>query len=642
MSRVWLGAAALIIMLLLPATAAAQTGQRSVSWQRYDADLAVQTDGSLNVTETQAITFSGTAQAEPYQNGFRVVPDKHSTGIGNVRVGEIVNGQLQPYSPGAGVPGTYSTSPAPDGLSINWTFPQTLNATRTFVISYTVRGAVAIYNAGDQIDWNAIYADRSGPVDTSSVTVRLPAAADPNQLKSALYFPKPKDTIGALPAAGTGQIVDDQTVHFAPGQLAPYVGAEVRVQFPHGMVTTSPPPWQAEADNAARMRQTVAPIAGFLSLLVGLGLLAGGGVTLFVLWFTRGRDPNVGTVPPIIEAPPSDLPAPLAGTLVDEVADVQDAVATLVDLAQRGFLTLADGADGRDVEVTLTASVDDERLRRYERVLLNAIFGPKSVSGQTMALSQVRASFGAAIPVIQERLNTAVQEEGLFVDPPEAIRRRYRGIGTFLAIAGAIVAVVAALAIGWATPLATFAGLALAVVGLATIWVAGRMPRRTPQGALDAARWRAFRTYLLQTYPQRPAARGQSALDTTYLPYAVALGVDRSFLSRLERLGSPPPAWYPYPSTRRGPGGVIIVPGGYYGGGPWIGGPTRDGGAVGPGPGGGGGPTTAPSPQGWSDALADLLNAASGAMSSGGGSGDWSGGGFGGGDGGGGGSGGFS
>jgi uncharacterized protein (TIGR04222 family) len=639
MSRVWLAVMALLLLLLVPASAAAQS-QRSVSWPRYDVDLAVQTDGSLRVTETQTVQFSGT-----YQTGSRVVPTDHTTGISQVLVGEMVNGQLQQYSANGSGPGTYTVSQTDAGLSINWTFAPTTNAARTFVITYVADGAVAIYDGGDQIDWNAIYADRPGPVASSSVTVRLPGAADPNALKSAFYQYRPNSSIGALPAAGSGQVVDGQTVRFDTGQLPAGTGAEVRVQFPHGMVNAGPPPWQAEADRAAWVRQTLAPIVGFLSLLIGLGVLVGGGGALFLLWYTRGRDPAVGAVPPIIETPPSDLPAPLAGTLVDEVADAQDAVATLVDLAQRGFLTLAD-TDGGDAVVTLEASFDDARLRQYERVLLVALFGSKPEPGQSVALSQVRASFGAAIPVIQERLNAAVQEEGLFVDPPEATRRRYRSIGTLLAVAGAILAVVAALAIGWATPLAAFVGLALALVGLATTWMAGRMPRRTPQGALEAARWRAFRRYLAQTFAQRPAADGaangdaaaEAARHAAYLPYAVALGVDRSFLQRLELLGAPPPAWY---GSSRSPGGVIIVPGGYYGG-PWVGGPSGDGGAGAPGPIGVGGPPSAPNPQGWSDALADLLNAASGAMSSGGGSGDWSGGGFGGGDGGGGGSGGFN
>jgi hypothetical protein len=91
---------------------------------------------------------------------------------------------------------------------------------------------------------------------------------------------------------------------------------------------------------------------------------------------------------------------------------------------------------------------------------------------------------------------------------------------------------------------------------------------------------------------------------------------------------------------------VVFVPGGWYGGygGPWLGpGPRPPDGRSANLPGGVGMPTpSAPNAQGWSDALADLLNAASEAMAHGGGSGGWSGGGFGGGGGGGGGSGGFS
>jgi hypothetical protein len=112
----------------------------------------------------------------------------------------------------------------------------------------------------------------------------------------------------------------------------------------------------------------------------------------------------------------------------------------------------------------------------------------------------------------------------------------------------------------------------------------------------------------------------------------VAFGIDRDFLKRLEWSGVSPPAvvaqrgtgmvpwiFFPVPGPRSGPGGA----------------PTPVG-TAGPTSGGAGGP------QSWSDALADLLNAASGALSHGGGSGGWGGGGWGGGGGSGGGGGGFS
>jgi hypothetical protein len=174
-------------------------------------------------------------------------------------------------------------------------------------------------------------------------------------------------------------------------------------------------------------------------------------------------------------------------------------------------------------------------------------------------------------------------------------------------------------------------------LGVVLALIAGRMPRRTREGALEAGKWRAFRTYLAESAHAQP--RG-SAPPAHYLPYAVAFGIDTAFVRHLEQVGAPPPGWYGrYP----GPGGVVFVPGGWYGGPGYGRQGHNDSGPPSPGGSSGGGVAapSVPDPQGWSDALAGLLNAASEAMAHGGGSGGWSGGGFGGGGGGGGGSGGF-
>jgi uncharacterized membrane protein YgcG len=632
----------LLVLLAAPGlttSIAAQSAGRSVTWQRYDVDLDVQSNGSLVVTETQAITFNGI-----YQQGYRLVPLDRTTGVTDVSVDEVVNGRPVGYVRGTRQPNTYAATVGSDGLQIDWWFSPTPASatTRTFDVRYTVSGAIRIYEAGDQLQWRAVYADRDGAVDAATVTVHLPNDAAADAVQSAWYRYQPGGTIGALPPVGPGTQLDARTTRFTLGPLAARQGAEVRVQFPHGLIAATPPAWQAQADRADWVQQSAGPIGTFLSLLLTLAIAAGGGTMLVLLWVSRGRDPAVGTVPRRLTEPPSDLPAPLAGTLVDEVASQREAVATLVDLGERGLLRVVDEQNPQlvgsqlDVRITLDAALDDPRLRPYERVLLVALFGPSPAHPAEVRLSGVKQQFALAIPTIEARLYEAVAQAGLFVTNPESTRRRYRAIGGALAGVGAVLAIGAAVLLGQVVAIGWLPGAALALVGLALVGVAGSMPRRTSRGALEAARWRAFGAYLAETAGAHQPA---TPLPPGYLPYAVAFGVDQSFVRHLESVGSQPPRWYGgWPGA---PGPVVFMPGGWYGG-PWMG-PQAEGrdGSPDTQPGGGVAAPAPPNPQGWSNALAALLTAASEAMAHGGGSGGWSGGGFGGGGGGGGGSGGF-
>src|SRR5207302_1919927 len=81
----------LVIVLQVGAPTAAAQG-RNVAWNRYNVDLDVQPDGSVQVTETQTIHFQGT-----YQQGFRVIPADRVTGIDDVSVSEDTSGQTVAY-----------------------------------------------------------------------------------------------------------------------------------------------------------------------------------------------------------------------------------------------------------------------------------------------------------------------------------------------------------------------------------------------------------------------------------------------------------------------------------------------------------------------------------------------------------------
>ena len=64
-------------------------------------------------------------------------------------------------------------------------------------------------------------------------------------------------------------------------------------------------------------------------------------------------------------------------------------------------------------------------------------------------------------------------------------------------------------------PAAWLPGAALVVLSAVLMWISRSVPRRTARGALEAARWRAFRAHLMQE---------SHTLDDMHLAYAVALG----------------------------------------------------------------------------------------------------------------------
>ena len=256
----------------------------------------------------------------------------------------------------------------------------------------------------------------------------------------------------------------------------------------------------------------------FILLLLGLLIPVAGLVALGALWMVRGRDPGVKAGAPMLDTPPSDLPAPLVGTLLDEHADEHDVVAALVDLANRGVLRIAPVQETApvpgwtaDYEITRLTS-DDAGLRDYERQLLSQLLGDQT----SVRLSAARQRFVAALPYLQEALSEAVAREGLFAENPARVRQRWLQAGIALLVLAAAGGLFFG---GW---LAAYADLAFApFIGIGILGAALLLPRR-PHAAAHAppARWRPTAgTPSAATWPsmrrrRRPTARRISSSAT--------------------------------------------------------------------------------------------------------------------------------
>ncbi len=614
-------------LVMSPNSALAQ--ERQFHMERYDSLIYVNTDGSLDIEETLVYVFEG-----QYRRGLRIWETNRLETIGDFQVFEVVDGEEVPYDESSFAPDEPSTSGQPGTFGVEegnptrvrWIYeggptPSTGTTVKTFIIRYRVTGAVRVYDNRDEIDWYAVPPDWQSPINSSQVEVVLPEGTDTSNFTTASV---PGD-------AGISK--QGNTVVFTANNNLDG-GFEVGVQVPKGILSPNKAGWQA--------REDLRPLIDFGVLV--LSLLVGAGGVLFVIrrWYIHGRDKPVKLFSDYVAEPPSNLPPGLVGTLLDESADVRDVIATLVDQARKGNLTIQETR----TQGFLTQSKDFEYRRlggkveyRFEEMLLDAVFGGKEV----VKLSDLKNTFYTKLPPIYDEMYKSLVALKYFPENPKAVRNRNMGSGCGIAVLGGLILFGSLVLMPAFTVMLPLLGVAVGLVGLVWVFTSTAMPRKTDFGAEESTKWRAFSNYLqqMQKYTDVQAAADKFQ---QYLPYAVSLGIERQLINQFNNVPAAMPpyyspyGWHPYGYHPVGTSGPSQQAAGGANAGPT---PSFD-------PGGamqGMSDSLAGAMQGMADSFTTMVNSASSALTSSpsssgsGGGGSWGGGGgsFGGGGGGGGG-----
>ncbi len=420
----------LLGMLLVPAYFAAPVAaqDRSVLVERRDGDFTIEQNGDVLVKETWQVQFNGT-----FRFAFRAIPLDRVNEIDEWSVSE--NGQVYEES-SSGDPYTYELDYTGGERKITWYFEPATDETRTFVLAYRLQGAVRIYEGGDQFWWKFIEADRGYEIRNSTVQVHVPGSFQPNELRASTYE-------GNTEQVENARIIDGRTIEYTGGSFGEGDVWEIRAQFPHGVVTSPEPSWQAEDDaNRAAADAEAARIAAIrpiYDLGFGAGALVafvGGLLGLYLLWYRRGRDAPVGAIAEFYPKPPEDMPPGVVGTLLDESADMQDILATMIDLARRGYMEIQEqeassGIFSRSQDFTFVLKEADARsLRPYEQKLLRAIFGKKT----SRDMSDLKEKFYKIIPELKEDMYAETVTAGYFREKPNKTRARFGCLGVGLLV----------------------------------------------------------------------------------------------------------------------------------------------------------------------------------------------------------------
>ena len=239
----------------------------------------------------------------------------------------------------------------------------------------------------------------------------------------------------------------------------------------------------------------------------------------------------------------------LVGTVADERVDPVDITATLIDLAVRGHLRITELQHTQyglvDWQFSRLENPADELLP-YESRLLDAVVPD---GGHSLA-SQLPEVLAPALGQVQDALYDEVVERGWFETRPDSTRsswavRGWIGLGVALAAGAALIA------------FTRFGLVALVLLALAIslLWMAPRMPRRTPDGTRLVTALGAL-SALLNTHPTNQMPKGRELAEISrLLPYTIVLGGRQRWLEAMAAADAddtPDPtevSWYHAPET---------------------------------------------------------------------------------------------
>lgn len=182
----WVGIAAFLLFGLFglfgsaPVQVMAQ-GQ-TYHFEKYDSQITVNADGSLDIVETITYSFdSGT-----FRRAIRTWDMERLEGIRDISVKEIVGGlpvayrrtDFDPDDSTAGVARTYGFERDGTELRLRWIYGPTSNTTRTFEVSYHVSGAIRVYENLDRFDWYAVPPRMDVGIENSTVEAIFPEGSN--------------------------------------------------------------------------------------------------------------------------------------------------------------------------------------------------------------------------------------------------------------------------------------------------------------------------------------------------------------------------------------------------------------------------------------------------------------------------------
>ena len=511
-------AAFLMAAALAGAPVSGLAQSRSMEIESFHADVRIRADGDIEVLESITVAFHGS-----WNGIFRTIPVEYRAPSGlqyrlALHLVSVTNEAGEELWRDESRQGLYR--------KIKIAVPGAENAVRTVNIRYTIPNALRFFDEHDELYWNVTGTEWPFPIHSATARIEVPSGV--SGLRASTFV----GGFGATEQAIAQQL--DDGFYFEAGRpLGLREGLTVAVAWDPGVVRR---PGIFE-------RAWLLIRANLLFVFPLLSLFL-----MYNVWLSRGKDPERRSITPEYE-PPEGLTPSEAGTLIDNSPDMRDITASIVDLAVRGYLKIEEVKESKLLGLF---SSDDYRLVRigeardwrelhpHEEAVLSALFD--GGTAQSVKISDLEHEFYEKLPGIKNGIFERLVQLKLYDRRPDHVLTMWVLVGFAVLVVsiGAFIAVanIMMLARGWSILAAVLTAVPVFVFG-------SLMPARTIRGARQFEKILGFQEFMERVEQDRfrRMITGPEMFER-YLPYAMALGVDKKWAAAFEDLYREPPDWY--------------------------------------------------------------------------------------------------
>ncbi len=507
----------LLTIFLLPTLAKAEV------IHSFTSDITLSQDGSFTVSETIQYDYEGTER----HGIFRQIPISHlqpserrfhERNIDIAIESVTQDGAIVPYQISYDLGEMQLKIGDPD---------RTITGVHTYVITYQVRGGLSYYESGEaELYWNVTGNGWEVPIENALAEVHDPDHIMRDEARCYVGYVG-EDTECAINKT-------EDTVVFGGMSLKPGTGLTIAQALD---------PSAVEKLVVERWSLWSIWLFGALAWLVGLA------VFLYRYLFANKTHASI-----IAQYEPyEDFKPMYTGLLFDGRIDSRDITASIVYLAEQGFFKIKHVGRKKfffietdDYEIALKRPYDEIE-NEFQKNIFTLIFDSSSTVGETIVLSELAK-------------NTSRQKEN------------YKLVNSLKSAAEKDLVAQGFFEYGWRKQLKTLASLLVVILGL--LWVTSLLGaamdsaiaigaitffvslillvvsyrRRTRKGyeALDYLK--GFKEFLSVTDKERfkfhNAPQKSPEQFMTYLPYAIAFGVEKEWAEAFKDITIPEPDWY--------------------------------------------------------------------------------------------------